>query len=165
MILPVFCLLAIAVTDQPMPALKGGFLSGREAVLPSVAKGKVALVAMGFSRNSEYTVEAWIKVFRQDFGKDSRITFFEVPMIGGFGRLAKWFIDGSMRKATPKDDLEHVITVYSGTDPWKKGAHLRQPDDAYLLLLDRDGIIRWTHSGVFDAAVYQELAAKVKGLL
>ena len=45
-----------------------------------------------------------------------RVTFFEIPMIGGLARMGKWFIDSGMRRGTPKADHENVITVYGGTD-------------------------------------------------
>jgi hypothetical protein len=43
----------------PLPALKGQFLTGRDAVLPQASSGKVALVAMGFTYKSRVPVEAW----------------------------------------------------------------------------------------------------------
>lgn len=78
---------------QPMPPLKGEYLTGRTAQLPDAAFGKVALIAIGFTYQSRFPVEAWIGRFRKDFGENSNITFYEVPMIGGMARLGKWFID------------------------------------------------------------------------
>ena len=41
------------------PALKGQFLTGRDAVLPQASSGQVALVAIGFTYKSRLSVEAW----------------------------------------------------------------------------------------------------------
>ena len=41
-----------------MPPLRGQFLSGRKAVLPDAARGRVALVALGFTYDSRFAVEA-----------------------------------------------------------------------------------------------------------
>ena len=84
------------------------------AQLPEAAAGEVAFVAMGFTYKSRFPVEEFAKRFRADFGKEPRATFFEVPMIGGMAVMGKWFIDSGMRRGTPKEDHEHVITVYNG---------------------------------------------------
>ena len=75
---------------------------------------------LGFTYDSRFPVEAWAKRFRQDFGAEPGVTFFEIPMIGGMARMGKWFIDSGMRRGTPKADHENVITVYGGTDAWKQ---------------------------------------------
>jgi len=100
------------VSGERLPVLRGEFLTGREAVLPQAAYGRVALLLLGFTYESRYSVEAWAARFREQFHSDPRVTFYEVPMIGGLARLAKWFIDSGMRRGTPRGDYEHVITVY-----------------------------------------------------
>ena len=97
-----FILLAAAATlpaGETMPPLRGEFLTGRTAILPDAAKGTVALLALGFSYDSRTAVEEYVKRFRKDFDSEPRVTFFEVPMIGGMARMGKWFIDSGMRKA------------------------------------------------------------------
>jgi hypothetical protein len=147
------------VAGEPLPPLRGEFLSGRKAVLPDAAGGRVALVAVGFSYESRHAVEAWVARFRRDFGADSAVTFFEVPVIGGMGRLARPFIDGGMRRGTPPQLREHVITVYGGSAGWKSRLGFRGPDDAYLVLLDRAGRVAWRHAGPFREEDYLPLAA------
>ncbi|MFN0164912.1 MAG: hypothetical protein ACKV22_00655 [Bryobacteraceae bacterium] len=156
---------AMALTvGEPLPLLRGQFLDGEAAVLPEAAQGKVALLAFGFTYDSRFAVEAWSKRFRSEFGKDSRATFFEIPMIGGMARMGRWFIDSGMRRGTPKEDYRHVITVYGGTGPWKERFGYRDPKWAYLILLDPSGKVAWRHSGMFDDAVYADLA-RVSGQL
>lgn len=150
---------------QPLPPLQGEFLTGRKAVLPAAASGRVALVALGFTYDSRFAVEAWVNRFRKDFGANPRLTFFEVPMIAGLARLGKWFIDGGMRRGTPRQDRENVITVYGGADPWKQRLDFQAPDAAYLILLDQRGIVRWRHSGSFDEPAYQALTNQLPALL
>jgi hypothetical protein len=136
----------------------------RKAVLPEAASGKVALLALGFTYDSRFAVEAWTGRFRRDFGSSRDVTFFEIPMIGGMARMGRWFIDSGMRKGTPKELHENVITVYGGTDPWKNRLGFKKGDDAYLILIDSKGIVRWTHSGQFDEARFAELAELVRKL-
>lgn len=166
--LPVIVMVSTAIPalspGQPMPALKGEFLTGRQAVLPEAASGHVALLALGFTYNSRFAVEAWIGRFRKDFGEKSEVTFYEIPMIGGMARLGKWFIDSGMRKGTPKADYERVITVYGGTEQWKQRLGFQSPDAAYLILLDQSGVVRWRYNGLFDEAAYKTLSKQASAL-
>lgn len=103
---------------EPLPTLKGQFLTGRNAVLPQASSGKVTLIARGFTYASRVAVEAWADWYRSAIGSSTDITFFEVPMIGGL--------------ATHKDE-------------------------AYLIVLDKEGVVRWLHHGVFDTLQSDEL--------
>ena len=167
--LPTVVLASAMISTLPigetLPPLRGEFLTGRQAQLPDAASGRIALLALGFTYNSRFPVEAWIGRFRKDFGSNPHVTFYEIPMIGGMARLGKWFIDSGMRKGTPAKDQENVITVYGGVDSWKQRVEFQSPDAAYLVLLDKHGAVRWRHNGAFDEATYKELHAQVSDLL
>jgi len=154
----------LAVGDL-FPRLEAEFLTGRKAVLPDAAAGKSALVMMGFTYDSRFEVEKWAERFRREFGANERVTFFEVPVIGGMGRVAKWFIDSGMRKGTPKELHENVITVYGGTDRWKKamGFSKAQEDAAYLALVGPDGRVQWLHRGGFSDDAMTALKEAIAG--
>jgi hypothetical protein len=155
---------ALSVGDT-LPPLKGDFLTGRAAQLPNAAQGRVALLALGFTYDSRFPVEAWIGRFRKEFGGNPQVTFYEIPMISGMARLGKWFIDSGMRKGTPVSDQENVITVYGGADGWKQRMGFKSPDAAYLVLLDKHGVVRWRHDGPFDEDASKDLSAHVSALL
>jgi len=154
---------AMQVGDR-LPPLAGEFLTGRKAVLPDVARGKVVFVAMGFSYGSRFAVEEWAKWFRDSFSGLRDVTFFEVPMIGGMARMGRWFIDSGMRKGTPAELHENVITVYGGTGDWKKRMGYRDEKASYLLILDKEGIVRWRYSGAYDDKVAREVDRVVRSL-
>jgi len=154
----------LSVGDS-LPALSGQFLSGKAAELPKAASGRVALLALGFSYDSRIEVEAWTKRFRAQFGADPRVTFYEVPMIGGMARLGRWFIDSGMRRGTPQADYEHVITVYGGVDAWKERVGYKDSKAAYLILLDQTGKAVWFSSGAVEDKAYTALSAETNRLL
>jgi len=149
---------SLRVGDR-LPLLKRQFLSGGDAELPAASSGKITLVAMGFTYESRFPVEAWGSWYRATIGSRLDITFFEVPMIGGLSTLGRWFIDRGMRSGTPAELHEHVITVYGGTGDWKQRLSYARPheDEAYLIVLDRDGVVRWLHHGGFDEARAEDL--------
>lgn len=154
---------ALSVGDT-LPPLKGEFLTGRPAQLPDAASGRVALLALGFTYDSRFAVEAWVGRFRNEFGGKPQVTFYEIPMIGGMARLGKWFIDSGMRKGTPVSDQENVITVY-GSERWKQRMGFKSPDAAYLILLDKHGVVRWRHDGPFDEDACKDLSVLVSALI
>jgi hypothetical protein len=148
------------VVGDAFPRLDAEFLTGRKAVLPDAAAGRSALVMMGFTYDSRFEVEKWAEHLRREFAANDAFTFYEVPVIGGMGRLAKWFIDSGMRKGTPKELHENVITVY-GADRWKKAMGFSKSfeDAAYLALLGPDGRVRWLHTGGFSEGAMAALKA------
>jgi hypothetical protein len=144
---------------ERMPELKGQTLTGRTAVLPQASAGKVTVVAMGFTYKSRFPVEAWADWYRTTIDPTTAVTFFEVPMIGGMATLGRWFINRGMRGGTPVELHDHVITIYGGTGDWKQrlSYSTSHEDDAYLIVLDRQGAVRWLHHGVFDESRADEL--------
>lgn len=156
----------LAIGDA-LPELRGEFLNGKAAILPQAAAGRPALLLLGFTYDSRIAVEAWASRFREQYkSAGDRVTFFEVPMIGGMARMGKWFIDSGMRKGTPKQDWEHVITVYGGVAPWKARTAFQDPKAAYLVLIDGAGKVAWMHrdSG-FNEKAFAALRSAVDGLL
>jgi hypothetical protein len=150
---------------ERLPELRGKFLTGREVVLPQSAEGRVALLLLGFTYKSRFAVQGWADRFRTQFQSDPRVTFYEVPMIGGMARLAKWFVDSGMRRGTPEQDYEHVVTVYRGVDSWKRRVRFVEPDAAYLILLDRTGKVAWRHQGAFEGGAFHALSRKMSELV
>lgn len=144
-----------------LPLLEGEDLTGQSASLPAVGSGKTTLMLLGFTYASRVPVEAWGQWFRDAIGVGPDRTFFEVPMIGGVAKVGRWFIDRGMRKGTPAALHGNVITVYAHTGDWKKRLAVSSVNDkdAFLIVLDRGGVVRWLHHGPFDAARARELTA------
>jgi hypothetical protein len=70
-----------------------------------------------------------------------------------------------MRKGTPKELHENVITVYGGVDRWKKamGFSKAQEHAAYLALLGPDGRVQWMHRSGFSGEAMAALKAAMSG--
>jgi hypothetical protein len=151
----------IAVGDT-LPSLHGTLLSGRKVVLPDSSLGSATLLMFGFTYASRHDVEAWAGRFRRDFGAEAEVAWFEVPVIGGAGRIARPFIDRGMRRGTPRELYDHVITVYRNAGDWKRRVGFSEPDVAYLLLLDRAGRLTFSARGPFDEDGYRTLAGHAR---
>jgi hypothetical protein len=158
-------LLASAVASAPLergaplPVVSGVRLDGRAAELPAACRGRVTLVAFGFTRGSSKAVQAYGTRFKQAFAADSSHDWFEVPVLGGMARIARPFITSAMRGGTPVADRPHILTVWSGAGEWKRRLEYDEGDWAYLVLLDREGRVRWRGRGAFDEPTWRELEA------
>ena len=148
-----------------LPRLTGSDLAGQEVRLPEMATGRVAVLMFGFSYGSRTAVEAWGHHVQATWGNDARVAWYQLPMVGGLGRLAKPFITGGMRKETPAQYHGNSVVVFGGTGAWK--ARLAVTDDraAYIVILDRDGVVRWILPGSRDDSRLADLDAQVRALL
>lgn len=170
-VLAVVLVLATTADAQPLgvgtalPAFSGDDLAGTKVALPAAARGRVALIAFGFSYDSRVPVEAWTGHARTTWGAEPQFTWYQVPMIGGFGRLAKPFITGGMRKDTDPRYRPNAVIVFGGTGPWKSRLGVGDDRLAYLVLIDREGVVRWRYGGLFNQAMAAELDAQVRALL
>jgi len=148
-----------------LPALKGDLLSGKPGVLPDLAAGHTALITLGFTYDSRSQVEAWATKFRSRYGSRPDVTLFEVPMMGSAARLGRWFIDSGMRKNTPPALHDYVMTVYGSNDDWKARVGFSARDDAYLVLIDATGVVRWLAHGPVGDSRLEQLFALVDSLV
>ncbi len=150
----------------PLPSVEGETLSGARLELPAAARGRVTLVAMGFSYASRHAVEPWMDRFRREFAGDSAVTTYELPMMSGVGpRLGKPFITSGMRKGTPVALHANVATVWTDVGAWRKRLGVRDPDLAYLILLDREGRVAWSGTGAPDLGGFDALVTRVRELV
>ena len=70
-----------------------------------------------------------------------------------------------MRRGTPQGDRENVITVYSGSEVWKRRVGFDDPKSAYLILIDGGGKVAWSYAGSLDETPYRALSSEVSRLL
>ena len=148
-----------------LPPFTGEDLAGRKLTLPDASRGRVTLIAFGFSYGSREPVEAWTAHARTAWGGEPQFSWYQVPMIGGFARLARPFITGGMRKQTEPGYRPNAVVVFGGTGPWKARLGVGEDRLAYLVLIDREGIVRWRHAGPYDPTAAADMDAQVRTLL
>ncbi len=126
----------------------------------------MAVFLLGFTYESRHDVEAWAARLRPALAADGGgATLYEVPVIGGLGRLASPFIESGMRKGTPAALRGQVFTVYSDVAAWKArvGYDARHaPDAAYVLVVDRAGRLVGRTRGPFVESAARDVAAQAR---
>jgi hypothetical protein len=156
--------LPVRAQDPPahIPVAHGTTLAGTAVVLPDALKGKPAVLVLGFSHASQGQVESWGKRLGTDFGHSADVNYYEMPMLGDAPKLLRRMIIGSMGSSVPETGRSHFLPLTEDDKPWRTVAHYGKPDDAYVLVVDGTGAVRWQTQG--DAtdtaygAVEKELA-------
>jgi hypothetical protein len=148
------CLLTLcaglACAQQAIPSIDGETLSGRKVSLPAALGGSPALLIVGFTHASQAQTKAWSTRVSGRFPAWSIAVLEDVP------RLVRGMATHGIKSGTPKDQYDHFLLIYHGEKKLKEAAGFDRPDDAYLLVVDGAGAVRWSYHGpVTDVAVEQ----------
>jgi hypothetical protein len=134
--------------QQGIPTIEGETLSGKKVSLPAATGGQPALLIIGFTHGSQAQTKAWSVRVRDRFPAWSIMVLEDVP------RMVRGMVRHSIKNSTPKEQYDRFVLVYHGETQLKQAAGFDRPDDAYLLLIDSSGSVRWNfHGPVTDAAV------------
>lgn len=152
-------LLPVRLLSQTLPKLEGKALSGAEVILPDAARGHVTLIVFGFSKASGTPCKAWAAHVWPMIRKDKQADLFTVAEMQGIPGFIKGMVVGSIRRDTPEDYRSHFIPVFQDRKQWQTvvGFQPLAPDDAYLVLIDSQGTIRWRTHGPYAPALAAQL--------
>jgi hypothetical protein len=139
---------AMALGQTSIPEIRGETLAGKTVSLPAAAEGRPALLILGFTHGSQTQTKAW----------GARVSklgpVWSVAVLEGVPRLMRGMVSHGIKSGTPKDQYDRFLLVYRGEKELKQAAGFGPPDDAYLLVIDGSGAIRWQyHGAVTDGAV------------
>jgi hypothetical protein len=142
-----------------IPAALDTTLAGTSIRLPDALHGKLAVLVLGFSRGSQAQVAAWGRRLVIDYAQSATVTYFQMPMLGGAPRLLRGMIEKSMGKDVPENERPHFLPVTEDDQPWRAVVHYNKStgDDAYVLLVDGTGVVRWQTEGDATSMAYAEL--------
>jgi hypothetical protein len=134
--------------QRSIPNIEGETLSGKKASLPRDLGSKPALLIIGFTHASQAQTKAWGLRVRDRFPTWSIAVLEDVP------HLVRGMVSHSIKSGIPKEQYDKFLLVYHGEKDLKQVAGFDHPDDAYLLVIDSAGAVRWSfHGPVTDGAV------------
>jgi hypothetical protein len=158
-------LLATAAAQQ-FPRLQEESLAGTQVVLPDAASGKLAVLILGFSRNSSKPTGEWAKRIYQDFGRNPGVVIYQLAVLQDVPRLFRGMITSGIKKELPENQRATFLAVVQQEEELKKLVGYKEQDDAYLVLLDRSGTIAYqAHAMSLDpgyAALQTRIQAHLK---
>ena len=157
--------LSLGAAAQQFPRLQEDNLAGHQVVLPDVASGKVAVLVLGFSRGSSTPTGAWAKRIQSDFGKTPGFGLYHLAVLEAVPRMFRGMIISGIKKGVPENEQANFIPVLHDEAELKKLVGYKEPDDAYVIVLDRSGNIACQTHGATPDPNYPQLRAKVERLL
>jgi hypothetical protein len=162
--LAIVALSAALACAESLPRLEGETLSKKPIVLPDAAHGKIALLVMGFSKKGGQATGPWEKQFKNDYGADQRYVVYPVAVLEDVPHFIRGMVTSGIRSSTPPSEQDHFVVLVHGEQELKHFVGYSAPDDAYLLLLDAKGEIRWRGHGLFKDEDYTALKNVAKQL-
>jgi hypothetical protein len=165
----VFCLIcaasAISQSADEMPRVEGNSLARQHVVLPDAARGKVAVLDLGFSRASKVPTSDWGKKLLAAFGGQPDFALYQLPILEDVPRIIRGMVISGIRKGVPENLRDHFVPIVTGEAAIKKLVMYKEPDDAYLVVLNRAGKIVWQQHGSLNDPAYARLRAQIEPLL
>src|SRR5487761_533661 len=149
--------LAAPLDAETLPRLDGETLSGKRIVLPDNDHGKIAFLLIGFSRRGGDATRAWEQRLNKDFGTDQKYVIHPVAVLEDAPRFIRGIIKSGIRRGTPLAEQDRFVILVNGEADLKRFVGYSASDDAYLLLIDGNGEVRWRGHGAFTEEKYSAL--------
>jgi hypothetical protein len=163
--LPALLALACAQSSPQMPRVEGESLTGRKVVLPDDARGKLAVLVFGFTKASKGSTRAWGDKILSEFGGQAGLELYQLPVLEAVPGFIRGMVISGMKSGVKENTRDHFVPILQGESELKKLVSYKEPDDAYLVVLDPAGqIVQQLHSPFSDAP-YGQLRDKIRALL
>lgn len=152
-------------TGSVLPQIKGTSLEDQEITLPGAAAGKVTFLIITFSKAAGEKSQPWSDHVFKDYPQDDRVTSYSIAMLEDVPALLRGMVRGGIKRGVPAFMRHRFLTVAKGEAEWKRYLGIQDDKEAYLLLLDGRGRVRWMHHGLFEQAVYDVLRSRITEIL
>ena len=144
----------ITIGDKMIEAT-GQSLEGNSVVMPQDFSGQETLLLFGYKQDSQFDIDRWL--IGLDMTK-TNVAAYEIPTIQGMlPRMFSGFIDGGMRKGIPKNLWKGVVTVYADGDKVQRFTGNLNPNNARVMLLDKQGDIVYFYDKGFSVEALNEV--------
>ena len=149
---------------QVIPTTNAETLTGKKVTLPDAVRGHVSIFVVGFSRKSKDPTGDWTKKLRPLYAQDRDLQIYQAAHLQGAPRLIRGMIVSGMKKGVPPDQQDNFFVLYEAPDDWKRWVNFSEPDDAYIVLVDKAGQTVWRTHGPLNDAGINELNKEVQQL-
>lgn len=143
------------VLGQQFPSVSGQSLEENTVNIPGDFNEEFTLLLIGYKQNSQFDIDRWL------IGLDmteTEVSAYEIPTIKGlFPKMFSTMIDNGMRAGIPKSLWKGVVTVYDDGATVQKFTGNENPNNTRVVLLDKDGVVRYFYDEGFSVAALNEL--------
>lgn len=150
-----------------IPMTRATAIDGHSVELPRDLPGRITVMILGFGRKSADPTTAWEKPTRSTLAHLPDIGFLDLPIIAEVPGFIRPMVLRSVRKQVPDVLKPNFIPLTTDESTWKHVAGYQEgePDAAYVLLVDRSGLVRWSTHGAYTPDRFASMAAEVRSLL
>lgn len=147
----------LAVT---IPATHTTTLAGRPFEFPGSLKGNSILI-IGFTQKSAQPMRDWSKGLATVC--DKTVPCIQVPLLESVPRFFRSLVVRSIAKEVPDSMKESFAPAFEKEEQWKRLVDYSAPDDAYIVVVDRDGNVKWKAHGPVSEEKLRELRTAANG--
>lgn len=155
---------AANVSPQRIPDIHAPTLAGVTASLPGDLHGRFGILVLGFSKQSSQQCHAWDDQIERDFGGDPRVVYYQMPVLADVPGLLRGIILRIMSRDLPAPARARFLPLLQDEAVWKSLTGFGPGDDAYVLLIDASGQVKWHTHGLASAPAYAALKSSVAAL-
>ena len=130
-----------------IPEVHGTTLAGQVVHLPAQLQARAAILVIGFSRESRDQATAWGKRLDIDYKASPEVAYYELPMLQEVPKLLRGLVLKAIARDVSGNGRVHFIPLLSDEAQWKSVTHFSDTKDAYVLVVDGTGAVRWQAQG------------------
>jgi hypothetical protein len=150
--------LALKPSDA-LPSLAGQTVTGKPLDILKAAEGNVAVVIFSFSRAGGRDAQNWAQHLTKD---QQQLPLYMAIFLESVPRFFRSAAVSGIRSGMSPAMQDRTLLLYQQQSLWEHRLHVTDESDAYLLVLDRDGHIRWMLLGPFADALYLRLKQELQ---
>jgi hypothetical protein len=143
---------------EVFPTVEGENLLGRKVVLPEAVQGHPAVLVIGFTHASQAQTRTWSERLAPEFETWSIALLEDAP------RLVRGMAVAGIKSSVAQNQRDHFLILVHHEKELKASAGFETPNDAYVVLTDQQGAIRWRFHGSFNESALAELKTQVAAL-
>jgi hypothetical protein len=134
------------------PTIRASNLEGKDFTLPEDFEGRWNLLFVAFERHQQEDVDTWLPHARQLCEADSSLRFYELPTIRRGNPIMRWMINRGMASGIHDPQARAAtITLYLDKTEFRLSLAIESEGEITVLLVERDGSIRWRSTGTWSA--------------
>jgi len=145
-----------------IPSLQGTTFAGQTVSLPQQLKGGVGVLVLGFSKKSGDVCKGWGQRLAEGYRDSHDVMYFQMPVLESVPKLIRGMVMRSIKSGVPEGVQAHFLPVFSDEAEWRTIARYSNADDAYVLVVDGEGRVRWQTSGKVTDAGFEALKQQVE---
>ncbi len=153
-----------SATETRIPPVQGSTFTGGKVNLPEDLNGKVGILVLSFSQNSRDAVTDWGKKLANDYYDSPGVLYYEMPVLASVPKMMRGFVTGRIKSSVSERGKAHFLPLMDNEMSWRAVAHYNKPDDAYVVLVDGSGRVRWQAQGPPSDDTYGALKQQVAAI-